>query len=593
MSDTEDEKKKLPFHEMELDERILKAIAKLGWIDPTLIQERGIPLLLEGRDLLARGRTGSGKTGAFSIPLIQRILRIKGRQDITVNQAVRGVVLCPSRELSRQTTQVLTDLANSCVGVIRILDIGSKEVSAVKPLLRDLPDILVGTPGRLAQHLSCTTSQVDIVLLVDLHNISGRFVLLVDLHNISGRYCTPGRLAQHLREKNVDLSSSLEIMVIDEADLIFSFGFEADIRFILEQVPPIYQAVLTSATLSEDVEKLKKLVLNNPVILKLSEPDLPDSSQLTQYVFKLEEEEKYVLIYALFKLELIRGKTIIFVSTVDRCYKMKLYLEQFNIPCCVLNSELPAASRYIDDGENGVGKSKKKEKKVDKDKEASKRVKDKESGVARGIDFQFVSNVVNFDFPKNSDSYVHRVGRTARAGQIGTALSLVAAKEMDQLKEVEDRLQQVAGGEALRPYQFKMEELDGFKYRARDAWRAVTKVAVREARLKEINYVQVAVREARLKEIKQELLNSNKLISYFEDNPRDRQILRHDKNLHIVKQQEHLRNVPEYIIPETLRSMTGGGGRKKKKNHPQISDVQKKFNKRKADPLDFGVKRKK
>jgi len=553
MSDDE-EKKALPFHEMELDERIQKAIAKLGWKEPTLIQERGIPLLLEGKDLLARGRTGSGKTGAFSIPLIQRILNSKGKTDD--NPGIRGIVLCPSRELARQTTQVLNDLSNSCIGIIRVVDIGAKEVAAMKPLLKDLPDIVVGTPGRFAQHI---------------------------------------------KDGNIELSKSMEMMVIDEADLIFSFGFEADIRFILEKLPSIYQAVLTSATLSEDVERLKKLVLNNPVVLKLSEPDLPDSNQLTQYVFKLEEEEKYVLIYALFKLSLVRGKSIIFVSTVDRCYKMKLYLEQFSIPCCVLNSELPAASRchavsqfnsgvysvivaadekFLDEGEETEKKKKKKEKKVDADKEASKRVKDKESGVARGIDFQFVSNVINFDFPKSCDSYVHRVGRTARAGQTGTALSLVSGKEHPLLKEVEDKLQQISGSGTLKPYQFKMEELDGFKYRAKDAWRAVTKVAVREARLKEI---------------KQELLNSQKLTSYFEDNPRDRQVLRHDKSLHTVKQQEHLKNVPEYIIPQTLRTMAGmGGPRKKRKNFkPKTTDTQKKFNKRKADPLDFGIAKRK
>jgi len=549
--ENEESKKNLPFHEMEIDERILKAIAKLGWIQPTLIQERGIPLLLEGKDLLARGRTGSGKTGAFSIPLIQRILDIKGKNDGSLTQAVRGVVLCPSRELARQTTQVLNALANSCVGIIRIVDIGAKDVSAVRPLLKDLPDIIVGTPGRLAQHI---------------------------------------------KEKNVDLSVSLEVLIIDEADLIFSFGFEADIRYILENLPPIYQAVLTSATLSDDVERLKKLVLNNPVILKLSEPDLPDSSQLTQYMFKLEEEEKYVLIYALFKLQLVRGRTIIFVSTVDRCYKMKLYLEQFSIPCCVLNSELPAATRchtvsqfnrgaysvivaadekFLDEGSDA---KKKKGRKADKDAEASKRVKDKESGVARGIDFQFVSNVINFDFPKNSDSYIHRVGRTARAGESGTALSLVSGREAELLKEVEDRLAEVGGGQTLRPYQFKMEELDGFKYRARDAWRSVTKVAVREARLKEI---------------KIELLNSAKLKSYFEDNPRDKQMLRHDKSLHTVKHQEHLKNVPEYIIPQTLRSMAGMRGKKRKGNHTKPSETQKKFQKRKADPLDFGIAKRK
>ena len=461
-----------------------------------------------------------------------------------------------------------------------MLDIGAKEVAAVAPLLRDLPDIVVGTPGRLAEHL---------------------------------------------RAGNLALAASLSILVVDEADLLFSFGFEADLRYILGQLPPIYQvpftlaltvtitpdphphphpqAVLTSATLSEDVTRLKQLVLHNPVVLKLSEPQLPDSSQLTQYVLRLEEEEKFVLVYALFKLELIRGKSLLFVSSVDRCYKVKLYLEQFNIPCCVLNSELPAATRLhtveqfnrgvytvivaaderaLDEGQvKEEDKAEKKEKKVDKDKDNSKRVKDKESGVARGIDFQFVANVINFDFPPDADSYVHRVGRTARGVQQGTALSLVSAAEKERLEEVEEHLREVCGGEdTLRPYQFRMEELDGFRYRARDAWRAVTKIAIREARLKEI---------------KQEILNSQKLKSYFEDNPRDRQLLRHDKALHTVKQQQHLKNVPEYIVPETLKKMTGmktRKGRGKKGKGVRVSDTQKKFNKRAADPLDLGVSKK-
>merc|ERR1719319_1739435 len=381
MTEEEDEKK-LPFHEMGLDDRILKAIAKLGWIEPTLIQERGIPLVLEGKDLLARGRTGSGKTGAFAVPLVQ--------------------------------------------------------------------------------------------------------------------------------------------------------------------------AILTSATLSEDVDRLKKLVLHNPVVLRLSEPDLPDSSQLTQYVIKLEEVDKVILVFALFKLELIRGKTLVFVSSVDRCYKIKLYLEQFSIPCCVLNSELPVATRChtVNQFNKGVysvivaadeklldDNVKKEHHKVDKDKERGEknRSKDKESGVSRGIDFQYVANVINFDFPGSVDSYIHRVGRTARGNQQGTALSLVSSQENELLEAVEVRLQEINPGQInLKPYQFKMEELEGFKYRARDAWRSVTKIAVREARLKEI---------------KQEILNSTKLKSFFEDNPRDQQMLRHDKTLHVVKRHDHFKNVPDYIVP--------------------------------------------
>lgn len=544
MTDVEDDKK-LPFHQMGLDDRILKAIARLGWVEPTLIQERGIPLVLEGKDLLARGRTGSGKTGAFAVPLVQRLLDLKSTGS---EQCVRAAVMCPSRELAAQTTKVINDLTNSCGGIIKCVDVGAKDVSAVKPLLQDLPDVIVGTPGRITEHL---------------------------------------------KEGNIDLSSSLQLLVIDEADLIFSFGFETDLRYILGKLPAIYQAILTSATLSQDVERLKKLVLHNPVILRLSEPDLPDSNQLRQYVIKLEEQEKVVLLYALFKLELIKGKTLMFVSSVDRCYKIKLYLEQFSIPCCVLNSELPVATRChtVNQFNQGVynvivaademlldeGEAPKKHHKVDKDKERSKRSKDKESGVVRGIDFQFVANVINFDFPLSAESYIHRVGRTARGNQQGTALSLISGRENEMYEAVEERLQEISPGQQLKPYQFNMEEVDGFRYRAKDAWRAVTKIAVREARLKEI---------------KQEILNSQKLKSFFEDNPRDQQLLRHDKALHTVKHQAHLKNVPEYIVPDTLKKMSGMVRNKRKnkfKQKPRHTEAQKKFEKRKADPLDMGV----
>ena len=105
------------------------------------------------------------------------------------------------------------------------------------------------------------------------------------------------------------------------------------------------QAILTSATLTDDVLRLKRLVLHNAVVLKLEEPQLPPGAQLTQYQIKVEEEDKFVLVYALFKLRLVQGNTILFVNGVDRCYKVKLFLEQFQIPVCVLNSELPASTR--------------------------------------------------------------------------------------------------------------------------------------------------------------------------------------------------------------------------------------------------------
>lgn len=550
--DDDDEETPLLFHEMGLDDRILKSIAKLGWSVPTLIQERAIPLIMDGKDVIAKGRTGSGKTGAFAIPIIQQLLLAKKSAK---EQSTRALILAPTRELSKQIQEEIVKLTDSCGRVIRCVDVSdSKSVESQKQLLTgDIPDIVVGVPSRVVAHI---------------------------------------------KSGNLSLATSLEMLVIDEADLILSFGYENDLKAILKHLPAKgYQAILTSATLCEDVSTLKRLVLHNPVTLKLEEPALPESSQLTQYQIRLEEEDKFVLVYALFKLKLIRGKTIIFVNSVDRCYKMKLYLEQFGIPVCVLNSELPAASRshivgqfnrglyevivasdekFLDEHQTDNDTTKSgKPKKVDKDKERSKRDKDKESGVARGIDFQFVSNIINFDFPHDTDSYVHRVGRTARGNNKGTALSLVSIKEGDRAAATEADLKERQGEDVFKPFQFKMEELDGFRYRARDAWRSVTKIAVREARLKEI---------------RQEMLNSVKLQSHLADNPRDAQLLKHDKALHTVRHQAHLKNVPDYIVPKALKKVTGQGGSRPKRKFTGPtgsgqSAAKKKFERKQSDAL--------
>eukprot|EP00062_Callorhinchus_milii_P021348 gi/632977964/ref/XP_007905640.1/ PREDICTED: probable ATP-dependent RNA helicase DDX56 [Callorhinchus milii] len=503
---------KLQFHEMGLDERLLQAIADLGWAQPTLIQEKAIPLALEGKDLLARARTGSGKTAAYAVPIIEHILNAKK----SVNeQIVRALVLVPTKELGQQVQQMIRELTSCCARDIRVADVsGQADVSAQKPLLMEKPDIVVGTPSRIQTHLQLN---------------------------------------------NLDLRSSLAMLVIDEADLLFSFGFESDLKQLLGYLPKIYQSFLMSATFNEDVEALKELVLHNPVILKLKESQLPDSSQLTQYQIKCEEDEKFLLIYALFKLSLVRGKTILFVNSIDRCYRLKLFLEQFSIRSCVLNSELPVLSRchVISQFNQGfydyiiatdeemlleAGASEEKKKKPNKKNHSKgQKAKDKEYGVSRGIDFQNVSNVINFDFPTTVDSYIHRVGRTARADCQGTALTFVSHTELPLLQEVENALTGENLDCALKPYKFHMEEINGLSYRCQDAMRSVTKHAIKEARLKEI---------------KQELLNSQKLKTYFEDNPRDFQLLRHDKPLHPAIVKPHMKNVPEYLIPPTLRRIS-------------------------------------
>uniref|UniRef100_A0A8C9ZR78 Probable ATP-dependent RNA helicase DDX56 n=1 Tax=Sander lucioperca TaxID=283035 RepID=A0A8C9ZR78_SANLU len=495
------------------------AVADLGWSQPTLIQEKAIPLALEGKDLLARARTGSGKTAAYAVPVIQRILASK--QSVR-EQDVRALILVPTKELGQQVQTMIRQLTAYCSRDVRVADItGKADLSAQRPILMEKPDVVVGTPSRVLAHLNA---------------------------------------------QNLALHSSLETLVVDEADLLFSFGFEADLKNLLCHLPKIYQSFLMSATLTEDVQALKELLLHNPVILKLQGSQLPDSSQLQQYSIKCEEEDKFLLVYTLLKLRLVQGKTLVFVGAVERCYRLKLFLEQFGIPACVLNSELPIQSRchiitqfnqgfydyIIATDEQSLA-----------DPTAAPQATDKEYGVSRGVDFQNVANVINFDFPTAVESYIHRVGRTARADNPGTALSFISHTELGLLSEVEEALTGDNADSVLKPYEFKMEEIEGFRYRCRDAMRSVTKQAVREARLKEI---------------KQELLNSEKLKTYFEDNPRDLQLLRHDKDLHPAVVKPHLRNVPDYLVPETLRGALNplsNRRRKKRKEKPKPDGVVK------------------
>ncbi|XP_060081741.1 probable ATP-dependent RNA helicase DDX56 [Ylistrum balloti] len=536
-SDDEVEEKQVGFHEMGIDDRILKSISDLGWYKPTPIQEKAIPLALEGKDILARARTGSGKTAAFCIPVIQKILAAK---TTSKEQCVKAIVLTPSKELCDQAYRNILALTSSCSREVKCLDISPQmPLPSQKPMLAEKPDIVVATPTRILAHI---------------------------------------------RAGNLCIKDSLELLIMDEADLLFSFGYENDIKGILGHLPKIYQAFLMSATLNDSVKALKKMVLHNAVILKLEESQLPEAAQLTQYHIKCEEEDKFALIYVLLKLKLVQGKTILFVNSVNKCYKLKLFLEQFGISACVLNSELPVNSRchvvnqfndnlydYIIASDETMLA----EPNPSKVKRHSK--KDREYGVSRGIDFQNVSNVVNFDFPETVNAYIHRVGRTARGDNQGTALSFVSLKEMPLLEAVESSLSETSenGETVFKPYNFKMEEVEGFRYRAKDAMRAVTKTAIKEARLKEI---------------KQEVLTSQKLKSHFQDNPRDLQILRHDKFLHTVKNKVHMKNVPDYLVPPTLKKIGHHGGQEGRKrsrtsDYSGPSRGQIKYKRKQEDPL--------
>lgn len=213
------------------------------------------------------------------------------------------------------------------------------------------------------------------------------------------------------------------------------------------------------------------------------------------------------------------------------------------------------------------------------------RSSDKDASVARGIDFQRVSNVINFDFPLDTSSYVHRAGRTARGNASGSVLSFADMNEKPQLDAVEEHLKSgyATENDVIKNYQFKLEKVEAFRYRAKDAWRVITKVAIRDARVKEI---------------KSELVNCEKLKSFFENSPRDLQVLRHDKQLGTVKKQAHLADVPDYIVPDELKRLSRTSTKTNNRKRPMSNKSKLAYQSKLNNPLlsaglDYGKRRKK
>jgi len=289
------------FDRLPLDDRLRKAVAHVGWSSPSLVQAKALPLAMQGKDVLCRARTGSGKTGAYALPILQKILDFQTFNSGTKmeRKGPSAVVLVPTRELVEQVRQVFADLTHFAPSVSVAAITADASVAAQKSLLASRPHIVIATPARLNQHIKLG---------------------------------------------NVRLRESVEVLALDEADLLLSFGFEEDIKAIAGELPNICQTLLMSATLGEDIDKLKALVMHNPVTLKLEEEEGKEGV-LTQFSLRCSDHDKFLIAYVLLKLGILTGKVLFFVNKVDRCYELKLFLEQFSIRAAVLNSELPHNSR--------------------------------------------------------------------------------------------------------------------------------------------------------------------------------------------------------------------------------------------------------
>ncbi|KAG9439763.1 hypothetical protein H6P81_019928 [Aristolochia fimbriata] len=506
------------FEELGLDPRLVRSLTKKDIAKPTPIQRVAIPLILEGKDVVARAKTGSGKTYAYLLPLLHKLF-LEGGSKRTGPSAI---ILVPSKELCQQVYLVVLSLLELCRVQLKAVQLTTgMSNSDMRSAVSGVPDILISTPACISTCLSKDALQA------------------------------------------TSLRDSLSILVLDEADLLLSYGYEDDLKALVPHVPRRCQCLLMSATSSADVDKLKKLVLHNPYILTLPEvEDIKDGiipKSVQQFWISCSSHDKLLHVLALLKLELVQKKVLIFVNTIDMAYRLRLFLEQFGIRSGVLNAELPQNSRLhilevynagLFDYLIATDASEIKERQQSDDskpvglKSSKRRMKqklDKEFGVVRGIDFKNVYTVINFEMPQSPEGYVHRIGRTGRAFTTGASVSLISPDEMEIFENIKSMLEDSGNQESklIAPFPLLTKNaVESLRYRAEDVAKSVTKIAIRESRAQDL---------------RNEILNSEKLKAHFEDNPRDLDLLKHDKVLSKKPPPSHLQAVPEYLVDPTTK----------------------------------------
>jgi ATP-dependent RNA helicase RhlE len=358
------------FQTLDLDPELIAVLQSLGYTEPTPIQRDAIPHALEGRDLLACARTGTGKTAAFALPILDELLRIEpdGRR-----RPIRALVLAPTRELAAQIAESFRSYAPGgrvrCEGVFG--GVGKRpQVTA----LRRGVDLLVATPGRL-----------------------------LDL----------------MGDGEVDLSQ-VETFVLDEADRMLDMGFLPDVRRIAQALPRERQTLLFSATQPREIRELASRLLHEPVELAV-DPVSSTVEPISQSVYFVEGPRKLGLLLALLAGDGI-ARALVFTRTKRRADRLARSLSREGVEAAAIHGDKSQSSRV---------------RTLERFKRGRTRVLVATDVAARGIHVEEIDTVVNFDIPNEPETYVHRVGRTGRAGASGTAVSLCGADERDHLASIE------------------------------------------------------------------------------------------------------------------------------------------------------------
>lgn len=353
------------FQELGLSSKILFAIEKLGFEEATPIQAQTIPLAKQGHDVIGQAQTGTGKTAAFGIPLLEKI-------DVD-NNNVQGLVIAPTRELAIQVGEELHKIGMH--KGVKILPIyGGQDINRQMRSLKKFPHIIVGTPGRIQDHINRRT---------------------IRLNNVN-------------------------TVVLDEADEMLNMGFIEDIEAILKEVPENKQTLLFSATMPDPIRRIAETFMTNPQIVKVQAKEVT-MPNIEQHFIEVQEKKKFDVLTRLLDIQ-TPELAIIFGRTKRRVDEL---------------SEALNSRGYAAEGIHGDLSQAKREQVLRKFKSGSIDVLVATDVAARGLDISGVTHVYNFDIPQDPESYVHRIGRTGRAGKSGIAMLFITPREFNQLKNIE------------------------------------------------------------------------------------------------------------------------------------------------------------
>lgn len=362
----------MSFKDLGLSEPLLKAVTALGYEKPSTIQEKAIPVVLEGKDILASAQTGTGKTAAFSLPMLQKL----AERSFNHNRPVRALILTPTRELAAQIYDDLRDYSAYLELKSTVIFGGVNQNPQVRKLKNGV-DVLVATPGRL-----------------------------LDLHN------------QKLLHLN-----KVEMLVLDEADRMLDMGFQRDLNRIVDILPQKRQNLLFSATFSKEIKKLANAFLRNPVSVSAT-PENTTVEKIAQRVIRVDKSKKPALLIKLIK-DGDWSQALIFTRTKHGANRLAKKLDKAKISSSAIHGNKTQNART---------------KALAGFKSGSIRVLVATDIAARGLDIPLLPHVVNYELPNIPEDYVHRIGRTGRAGASGEAVSLVGGDEVDYVRNIEKLL---------------------------------------------------------------------------------------------------------------------------------------------------------